>query len=295
MKKTDSPSNNSFSQPYYSSDLLARSLVRAGFPRYKAYNIAHTIWEEIGTGRKDETIITKKVLTILKKKHPEFIQRFKQWQKIMKRTKPVIILLGGGTGIGTSTLAVRLTWLLEINQVLGTDSIREVVRRFLPKALEPILNVSTFETGEHIKVVKSYEDAVIYGFLSQSKKVLYGIEAVIKRSIKESASVIIEGVHLVPGEMEFLKEYKSKATIVQILLDVEQPETHRQHFFKRHLQNANRPKNKYLEYFNEIRLIRDFLVTQAKKNEVPVIENYSLNHAEREIIDTIYSLQTSKK
>lgn len=289
MKQTDSSVASPLTQPYYSSDLLVRSLVRVGIPRYKAYQITHNIWEEIGQGKKDEKTLTQKVLLVLKKKYPELIPHYKKWKSIIQRKKPFIILLGGGTGIGTSTLAIRLAWLLEINQILGTDSIREVVRQFLPKQIEPLLNVSTYETGEHVQLVKSQKDALIYGFLSQSKKVLYGTEAVIKRAIKESSSVLIEGVHLIPGEMDFLKQYKSKATIVEILLDVENPEMHRQHFFKRHLQNANRAKTKYLEHFSEIRSIRDFLVNQAQEKDIPIIENTSLNRAEKEIVEQIYA------
>lgn len=289
MKKSDTSKSSPLNQPYYSSDLLVRSLVRVGIPRYKSYQITHNIWEEIGQGKKDEKTLTQKALLVLKKKYPELIPCYKKWKSIMRHKKPFIILLGGGTGIGTSTLAVRLAWLLEINQILGTDSIREVVRQFMPKKIDPILNVSTYETGEHVQLVKSHKDALIYGFLSQSKKVLYGIEAVIKRSIKESSSVVIEGVHLVPGEMEFLKQYTSKSIIIEILLDVESPEIHRQHFFKRHLQNTNRTKTKYLEHFSEIRLIRDFLVNQAKKRNIPIVENNSLNRAEKEIVEKIYA------
>ncbi|MCF7917606.1 2-phosphoglycerate kinase [Candidatus Gracilibacteria bacterium] len=295
MKKHVPISVSDLTQPYYSSDLLARSLVRTGIPRYKAYQITHNIWEEMGQDKKDEKTLKKKVLTLLKSKYPDLVSRHQQWQKIMQRTKPVIILIGGGTGIGTSTLAVRLGWLLEINQILGTDSVREVVRRFLPAEIEPLLNVSTYETGNHVKLVKSHEDGVIYGFLSQSKKVIYGVEAIVKRAIKEETSIVIEGVHLIPGEMDFLKKYKSKATIIQVLLDVNQPETHRQHFFTRQLQNANRAKTKYLKYFKEIRLIRDFLVAQAQKNDVPIIENYSLNQAEKEVLEKIYQLSLPQK
>ncbi len=295
MKKQNTAFNLTLTQPYYSSDLFVRSLVRTGVPRYKAYQVAHNVWEELEKKKKTKQVLSRKALTFLKEKYPKLVSKYKQWNQIMKRTKPLIILLGGGTGVGTSTLAVRLGWLLEINQILGTDSVREVVRQFLPKAIEPTLNVSTYETANYIKSVKSHEDAVVYGFSSQSRKVLYGIEAIIKRAVKEKTSIIIEGVHIIPGEMEFLEKYNSKATIVQILLDTNKPELHKQHFLTRQLQNSNRPKIRYLKHFKEIRLIRDYLVAKAKKHKVPIVENYGLSQTEKDVLEKIYTLSCPKK
>lgn len=295
MKKHLSAGIENIIHPYYSSDLLVRSLVRAGIPRYKAYQITHGIWEDIKGQAKTEKKLERKVIKIIKEKYPELLDRYRNWRGIMRKNKPLIILLGGSTGIGTSTMAVRLGWLLEINQILGTDSVREVIRGFLPKRIEPLLNVSTYETGELMEHIHSHEDALIYGFLSQSRKVIYGVEAVIKRAIKEKMNIVIEGVHLVPGIINFLSKYEHKATIIPVLLDVDQEEKHRQHFLTRQLQNANRAKKKYIDHFREIRTIRDYLFSQAKKNKIPVIENYSIHHAEKEILNVIYELFYSKK
>jgi len=229
------------------------------------------------------------VVDALKKKHSALVKRYQSWRKILKSPKPLIILIGGGTGIGTSTLAVRLSWLLEINRVVSTDSVREVVRHLLPNEIIPTLKVSTFEAGNEVSQVKSLHDRLIYGYVSQSRKVLFGIEALIDRSIKEGENMVIEGVHLIPGELDFLKPYAKKATIVFVMLDVSQKDKHRQHFFLRNLQNSRRSKELYLKHFKDIRLIRDFLVGQAKKRKIPIVENYDLRKAEKEILDLIYS------
>jgi 2-phosphoglycerate kinase len=119
--------------------------------------------------------------------------------------------------------------------------------------------------------------------------VLNGIEAIVRRSIKERVNTIIEGVHLVPGEMGFLKKFRKEATIIEVMLDVKLKSKHQQHFQSRHLQNTNRKKERYMKFFKEIRLVRDFLVCQAEKNEVPVIENYDLRKAEQQILEVVYS------
>ena len=295
MKNFSHNNPENIMQPFYSSDLVARSLVRVGIPRYKAYKITHDIWEEMGTKHKDEKVLVRKVLKVLKEKYPQLVSPYRDWRKIMKHKKPLIILIGGATGIGTSTLAVRLGWLLEINHILGSDSVREIIRQFMPQEITPILNVSTYQTDNFVKHVKSHKDGLIYGFISQSDKVIYGIAAIIKRAIKEKESMVIEGVHLVPGEMNFLEKYKDDAVIVPIILDVNKEETHKEHFFSRHVQNKDRSSDKYLKYFAEIRLIRDYLVQQAGKFHVPVIENYNMRKVEEEVLTKIYARFFSPK
>lgn len=279
----------------FNSDILARSLLRIHVPRYEAYEIAHRISEKTAHQKRDFKLLEKLVVAALKKRHPELIKPYRQWEKIMKSKKPLILLIEGGTGIGTSTLAIRLGWLLEITRIVGTDSIREVIREFVSKDILPILHVSTYQAGEVIEEVKSEHDRLLYGFVAQSKEVGSGIDAIVKRSVNEKMSTIIEGIHLVPGQMKFLEKYKHKAVIVEVMIDVKKQSTHRLHFMARNLQNANRGKTKYLEHFKEIRMIRDFLVKQAEKNNVPVIENYDMHKVENEIIDLIYSIHTHKK
>jgi 2-phosphoglycerate kinase len=281
-------------QPFY-GDVLARSLLRIGVPKYEAYQIAHKIWQQISHKKKDLEQIVKLVKGVLHKKYPRLVKHYDTWREIMEKDVPLIILIGGGTGIGTSTLAMRLAWLLEMDTVVSTDSVREVIRQFLDDKVLPILHVSSYETGKLIKEVKSPRDSLIYGFLSQSKEVLNGVEAIIKRAIKEKSSLVIEGVHIIPGEMAFLKKYENDAFIIQIMLDVDQKEKHKLHFFSRHLQSIRRDKAHYLKYFKEIRLIRDYLIDQAKKHKALIIQNYDLRKAEKEVLDKIYSSFTHKK
>ena len=281
-------------QPFY-SDVLARSLLRIGMPKYEAYQIAHKIWQQISHKKKDIEQIVKLVKDVLRKKYPKLMKHYDTWRTIMEKNTPLIIIVGGGTGIGTSTLAMRLAWLLEMDTVVSTDSVREVIRQFLGEKVLPILHVSSYETAKLIKEVKSPRDRLIYGFLSQSKEVLNGVEAIVKRAIKEKTSLVIEGVHIIPGEMDFLKKYEKEAFIIQIMLDVDQIKKHKLHFFSRHLQSIRRDKAHYLKYFKEISLIRDYLVDQAKKHKALIIQNYDLRKAEREVLDKIYSSFTHKK
>jgi len=286
-------------QPFY-GDILAKSLLRIGITKYEAYKIAQKIKISITSKNKKVSMIShleiaKEVKKILQESYPYLVDAYENWRKITKRDNPLIILLGGGTGIGTSTLAIRIAWLMDISRIVSTDSVREVIRQFLPQRVLPLLNVSTYETGEYLPHVKSHHDAVVYGFLSQSKKVLYGVEAVIKRAIKENESLIIEGIHLIPGELESLKELEKEAIILPLLLDIKSKNVHLSRFSEREMQSSARKEEKYVKHFKEIRMIRDFLVKEAKNTNVQIIQNLNLRNTEKIILEKIYESFIFKK
>ena len=59
---------------------------------------------------------------------------------------PLVILIGGATGVGKSTIATQLAHRLGIVRVVATDAaIREVMRAMLSAELMPALHVSSFQ------------------------------------------------------------------------------------------------------------------------------------------------------
>ena len=125
--------------------------------------------------------------------------KFKKWISIRKSHKPLIILIGGSSGVGTSSMAIELANRLKLKNIIGTDMIREVMRKMASKELLPTLHKSSFDAHESVKTTSIMIDSVIEGFTSQVQVVNVGVEAIIERSIKEGISTIIEGVHIVPG------------------------------------------------------------------------------------------------
>ena len=106
-------------------------------------------------------------------------------------TKPIILLIGGATGTGKSTVATEVAHRLGINRVTSTDVVRQTLRAFFAPEYMPSIHRSSFDAGAG--------EGMIDGFVEQATNVLIAIDATIERALQEGWSMVLEGVHLVPG------------------------------------------------------------------------------------------------
>jgi 2-phosphoglycerate kinase len=187
---------------------------------------------------------------------------------------PVIVLVGGATGTGKSTVATEVAYRLGITRVTSTDVVRQTMRAFFSREFMPAIHYSSFEADEAAAPVpkdESVADPKVRGFLEQTRNVLVGVKAVIGRAIEEGYSIVVEGVHLVPGAIPAAME---GAVVCQYLLAIEDEEEHAAHFWTRDAASEGlRPFDKYLNALPHIRRIQDYLVQRAAKHGVPVVEN----------------------
>lgn len=284
------PIPSKFSQNTFhpeSIDTLAQSFIRIGIGRFQAYKAAHFIWEQ----RPDSPTCPsffQLALCFLKENHPHLIPLYKNWKKIIQRKKPLIILLGGATGVGKSTIAQKLAHILSISHIVCTDSVREVLRGFHTPSTDPILNVSSYQAGKKASNEMGHPISTCDGFLKHSQKVFPGIKSIFKWAFEKNTDVIIEGVHLVPGCLKHMNIKEDTVTIVQIILDVDHSEVHKNHFFSREKQMPCEKNSKYLSYFSEIRTIQELLRQKAEEHNIPRIQNYDIQKTERDILNIIY-------
>src|SRR5207247_10265964 len=88
------------------------------------------------------------------------------------------------------------------------------------------------------------------GFLEQTREVLVGVRAAIDRALEEGWSIVLEGVHLVPGMLP--KEIEG-AMVVECVLAIDDAEAHASHFWIRDNDSEGvRPYEKYLDAFDDI-------------------------------------------
>ena len=270
----------------YSKGLMARALTAVGVPTMRAHDLARRVEEDLRA--RGETVADLDRIEELAEDDAA-MGRLRRYFALRELDLPVFVLLGGATGTGKSSVATELAYRLGITRVTSTDFIRQTMRAFFSPEFMPSVHYSSFEAGLALTKAEEDEagDARLLGFLDQTRNVLVGVEAAIQRSLKEGWSMVLEGVHLVPGMVGMRHE---DAIVVHCMLAIEDEDLHRSHFWVRdHATDGLRPLEKYLDGMPEIRLIQDSLIERARRCDVPVIVNSSLDQAMGEVLDLVLS------
>lgn len=275
----------------YSKGLMAQSLMATGLSPERAYGLAAAVERWLLQNGRDSVTLEElgplAAQTLGSEAGQALMSRLMQWRELRRLQQPLIILVGGTTGVGKSTMATQLAHRLGIIRVASTDTVRQVMRAFFSPDLMPALHYSSFDCAEAVRFpVQAEVDLTRAGFIEQAKAVVVGLEALVERAIDETQSLILEGVHLVPG---FLDRRKWRdARVIEVVISLSDPVRHRSHFTARDWQSGGvRPLERYIGHFEEIRRVQEYLLEQASKHGVRVIDNLSLDDAVREVMDEV--------
>ncbi len=282
-------SGKKYREPF-SKGVLARSLTRAEMEQNKAYTFASQIEShlrslDIQVIELDDLV--KIIREQLKEEDEEIAEKYGMWKQIRKCREPLIILIGGSSGVGTSSIAFEVANRLGIRNMISTDMIREVMRKIVSKELIPTIYESSYTAYRSLRIPPPPElDEVLIGFRDHVDTVSVGVDAVIERSLKEGISIVIEGVHIVPG---FIREdLVAKSNVVMFVLTLQDEEIHKGRFYSRCRQLwARRPLKRYMNYFGAIRRTHKYFEFQANKYHVPIIENIDVTTTIDSIIEEI--------
>lgn len=282
-------SGKKYREPF-SKGVLARSLTRAEIDPNKAYTFASQIESHLRDGgiqviELDDLI--RIVREQLKEEDEEIAEKYGMWKKIRKCREPLIILIGGSSGVGTSSIAFEVANRLGIRNMISTDMIREVMRKIVSKELIPTIYESSYTAYRSLRIPPPPElDEVLIGFRDHVDTVSVGVDAVIERALKEGISIVIEGVHIVPG---FIREdLVAKGNVNMFVLTLQDEEIHKGRFYSRCRQLwARRPLKRYMNYFGAIRRTHKYFESQANKYRVPIIENIDVTTTIDSIIEEI--------
>jgi 2-phosphoglycerate kinase len=248
----------------YSKGLTAQALSATGLAPERSFELARMVERrlaELGAEEIDVGGLSELVEDVLRGEEGDAaVRRFRDWRRLDRLDRPVVVILGGTTGVGKSTLATMLAARLGITRVIATDVIRQVLRAFFTHEAMPSVHHSAFEAGG------------VEGYREQAGRVATGIAAIVERAAAEGKPVVVEGVHVVPGTLD--PSLRERCVPVEALLVVADEELHRGHFSHR---RGGRPPERYLSRFDDIRALQDHLAARAREEGVPVIDNVNVD------------------
>jgi 2-phosphoglycerate kinase len=243
---------------------MAQALSATALSQERSFELARLIERRLaerGDPEIDVAALHALAEEVLQAEEGEIVaRRYRGWRRLDRLERPLVIVIGGTTGVGKSTLATMLAARLGVNRVIATDVIRQVLRAFFTVEAMPTVHHSAFEAGG------------IAGYRDQAERVGTGIAAIVERAAAEGKPVVVEGVHVVPGGVH--PRVRERCVLVEALVVVEDPERHLGHFS---LRPGTRPAQRYIASFDEIRRLQDHLWERARSERVAVIDNENVD------------------
>ena len=129
-------------------------------------------------------------------------------------------------------------------------------------------------------------DELLRRIVEESRRLLGSDGAHLTRMSEEGTDLIIEGAHLVPGFAD-LSRFQGNAVVVPMVVTVDDEEVHRSHILKRASEAGNRPAERYLHLFQNIRKMQRYVKSLALQHEVPIVPSYSLDATLSQIIELV--------
>lgn len=258
-----------------------RTLESSGLGSDRAAYITQNVYKELAESLHDivdSSEIGKLTYEKLRQHYgKEAAKRYLVWVDYKHSQRPLILLIGGTTGCGKSTIATEVAHRLNIIRTQSTDMLREVMRMMVPIKLLPELHTSSFNAWSKIpgsaESKESPEERMIHGFIHQAELVSVPCEAVIQRALSEQVSLILEGVHVSPVLVKRFREEKN-AVIVPIMLAVLKQDKLKHQLKDRGVTAPERTaQSDYLSNFESIWMLQSHLLSEADNNTIPIITN----------------------
>jgi 2-phosphoglycerate kinase len=220
--------------------------------------------------------------------------RYLAWRRFKASGTPLILLIGGITGVGKSTLATELAYRLNIVRTQSTDIMREIIRSMLPPHLYPTLAYSSFEAWRGLPTVEGTPPTpdggrVLDGFLNQFAAIKVAEEATLRRALVERQNLILEGIHVLPGRLRLGRASKQALVVPMTLAKVGRKKLRRQLEFRAE-REPGRAAERYLALFDEICAIQTFLLDEADRENTLILANDDIDETVAEAMEMITAL-----
>ncbi len=205
--------------------------------------------------------------------------RIRRWMRTSRQ--PLVVAIGGSSGVGKSTVSLEAADRLGISVVISTDQVRSVIRSVVSPDLLPALSQSSFSAAKMLRSNLS-GNRLLFAFEEQARIVQHGTIALARRSVKEGQQVVINGVHIVPGLIDIEPEFP----LFTYVLTVGTTQEHKGRFIQRFLAGDRKP-TEYLERIDAIRELDEYIVEQCGVHGVPVIRSTTFEGTVLAVMDAV--------
>lgn len=276
----------------FSVGVMTHSLVACAIPAGTATAAAQQIQEqlkqqgvkEIGT----EALSHRIYSSLASLGSRRVADRYLSWHQFRQSGRPLILLLGGVTGSGKSTIATELNFRLDVARTQSTDMIREIIRSYITLEVAPTLQYSSFEAWRGLPAVDSKgrratDNPVVTGFLSQLSVVKPAVDAAIARAVQEQEHLILEGVHVVPSELE-LESASQSGIVLPVMIATTDKKVLRSRLKRRGRDKNRRGAKRYVDHVDEIWELQSHLLSAADAAGVSIIQNVRVESTIKEMM-----------
>ena len=189
---------------------MARALAATGLTVTRAYELARRVDADMARARRRSTLDLDRLAELA----PEVLgeaeggrtmRRLRRLHALRQLDVPIILLVGGATGTGKSTIATEAAHRLGITRVTSTDFIRQTMRAFFSREFMPSVHYSSFEAGLALDEGGGGRGGRRARCSASSTRRATSSSASRRRStasLAEGWSMVLEGVHLVPGMVD---------------------------------------------------------------------------------------------
>lgn len=255
----------------FADGVLARTLIATGLPDAAAIEVAAQVGGVLYRGStlvvdvEDVRAATGEVLA--ERGELEVLRRLRARWWLGATRQPVVIAIGGTSGVGKSTVAAGAARVLGIDGVLSTDLVRAVLRGTMNPDLIPALSGSSFSAQRMLR--SNLEgNRLLLAFEQQAAIVEQASISLMRRALKEGMQLVLNGVHVVPGLVAVPEDWP----VFGYVLTVPEVAEHERRFTAR-FATSDRDPQRYLSRIHAIRELDEYIVDHSRRAGIPVIES----------------------
>ncbi len=276
-----------------SAGLIGRWVMKAGLASDPADAVAARVVDQVTREHRDraatldgysvrrDEVFARISDVLLADGQPEVERRVRIRRWVRTSGQPLVIEVGGASGVGKSTVSQEAADRLGISVVISTDQVRAVIRSVLSPELLPALSQSSFSAAKMLRSNLS-GNRLLFAYEEQARIVQHGTNALARRSVKEGQQVMINGVHIVPG----LQSVDPGFPLFSYVLTVGSVEEHRGRFIQRFLEGDRKP-TQYLERMDAVRELDAYIVEQCHRHGVEVIVASDIEGTVLSVMDAV--------